>query len=201
MAEAEPLFEHIDLTEDIAPSYFHGQAAEQKDGGIQKEDGRQQDGVPVADLFVGARIHVRARLARKKERDQDGKEHHVGGENGEDGKANLVQQLAWAAVLVLAIVVASATPTASGSPVNGRFAANSCLFPFRFRRGMRKGSGHSKPLWRSDYTTSPLGRGHSRDGRMAFFSNTPPYRMLCACLRRLRLHQINEMPCERADPG
>ena len=33
------------------------------------------------------------------------------------------------------------------------FTADSRLSPFRFRRGMRKGSGHVKPLCKSDYTT------------------------------------------------
>jgi hypothetical protein len=100
--------------------------------------------VPVTDLLMGARIHVSARLAREEQRDQNGKKHHVRRKDGEDREANLVKQLARTAPLVLPIVIASTAPTAGGSPVNRRFAANSRLFPFRFRRGMRKGSGHSE---------------------------------------------------------
>jgi hypothetical protein len=93
---------------------------------------------------MGARIHVSASLARKEQRNQDGKKHHVRRKDGEDREANLVKQLARTSPLVLPIVIASTAPTAGGSPVNRRFAANSRLFPFRFRRGMRKGSGHSE---------------------------------------------------------
>ena len=100
--------------------------------------------MPVADLLVGTRVHMGARLARKEERDQNGKKHHVRCEDRKNGEANLIEQLAGASPLVLAIVVSAATSTAGGSPVDWRFAANSWLFPFRFRRGMRKGSGHSE---------------------------------------------------------
>ena len=100
--------------------------------------------MPVADLLMGARIHVGARLAREKQRHQDGEKHHVGGEDGEDRKANLVQQFARTSALMLPVVIAAAAAAAGGPPVNRRFAANSWLFPFRFRRGMRKGSGHSE---------------------------------------------------------
>jgi hypothetical protein len=85
---------------------------------------------------------VGAGLSRKEERDQDCEEHHVAGESGKEEEANLVKQFARTVVLMLPVVVAS-TPSSTGrSMVNGRFAADSRLSPFRFRRGMRKGSGH-----------------------------------------------------------
>jgi hypothetical protein len=45
---------------------------------------------------------------------------------------------------MLPVVIAAAATATGGPSVNRRFAANSRLFPFRFRRGMRKGSGHSE---------------------------------------------------------
>ena len=77
--EAEPFLEHIDFVEDVAAREFHGEAAEQEYGGVEEEDGRQQDGAPVADLFVGPRVEVGAGLTREEKHDQDGEEHHVAG--------------------------------------------------------------------------------------------------------------------------
>ena len=143
MAEAQPLLQHVDFSEDVSPGNLHGQAAQQQKRGIEIENGREQHGMPVTDLLMGTRIHVGARLAREEQRHQDGEEHHVCRENGKDRKANLVKELARTSALMLPIIIASASSAASGPPVNRRFAANSWLFPFRFRRGMRKGSGHS----------------------------------------------------------
>jgi hypothetical protein len=48
-------------------------------------------------------------------------------------------------------IIITPTPSAtSRASVKGRLAANSWLFPFRFRRGMRKGDRHSMPLCKSD---------------------------------------------------
>jgi hypothetical protein len=96
---------------------------------------------------------VGARLARKKQRDQDGEEHHVAREAREEKEANLVKQLARTTALVLPVVIAPTPSTAGWPAIYGWLAADSWLFPFRFRRGVRKGSGHPKPLCKSDYTT------------------------------------------------
>jgi hypothetical protein len=45
---------------------------------------------------------------------------------------------------MLPVVVASAPSAARGTPVNRGFPANSWFFPFRFRRGVRKGRGHAQ---------------------------------------------------------
>jgi hypothetical protein len=117
VAEAQPLFEDVDFAEDVSTGDFDGETAQEQDGGIEKKYGRKQDGVPVADLFVGAGIHVGAGLTREEERDEDGKKHHVGGEDGEDGETNFVQKFARATALVLAVVITAATAAASRAPV------------------------------------------------------------------------------------
>jgi hypothetical protein len=86
---------------------------------------------------------VGAGLTREEERDEHGEEHHVGGEEREDGKTNFVEQFAGAVFLMTPVVVAAASAAARRTPVNWGLAAYARLFPFRFRRGVRKGGGHS----------------------------------------------------------
>src|SRR3569623_168758 len=97
---------------------------------------------------------------------------------------------------MLAIIVDTTAAAAGWPPVKRRFAANSGLFPFRFRRGMRKGRGHLKPLWRSDYTTSSWTQPHLKG--MAFFSQVIT---LCGC-RGGWTSQDQQTLCVRDDhPG
>jgi hypothetical protein len=67
-------------------------------------------------------------------------------------------------VIVLPIVIASATAASSRTPVKGRFAADSWLFPFRFRRGMRKGDRHLGLCPDQTNITQLFGRGHHPTG-------------------------------------
>jgi hypothetical protein len=94
-----------------------------------------------------------AGLARKEECNKDGEEHHVASESRKQEEANFMKQFAWTAAIMLPIIVAATASTAGGPAIERRLAADSRFFPFRFRRGMRKGSGHQKPLCNSDYTT------------------------------------------------
>jgi hypothetical protein len=142
--ESEPLLEHIELAKDIVARKFHRQAAQNQNRSIQKEDRRQKNWAPVADLLVRPRIHVCACLPREKQHDQHGEKHHVAGETKEDEKADAVQQFAWAASFMPPIVVTTTASASGGAPVHRRLAADSWLFPFRFRWGVRKGSGHSR---------------------------------------------------------
>jgi hypothetical protein len=123
---------------------LHRQAAQQEHGGVEKDDGWQEDWMPIADLLVGARIHVRASLTGEKKHHKHGKKHHVAGEAEEYKKSNAMQQFARTSALMAPVIVASAATAAGWAPINGRFAANSRFFPFRFRRRMRKGSGHAQ---------------------------------------------------------
>jgi len=86
---------------------------------------------------------MRASLASKEDSHQNGEKHGVGREERKDRKADLMEQFAGTAAFMLPIVIAAAATAATrGSAVKRRLAADSRLFPFRFRRGMRKGSGH-----------------------------------------------------------
>jgi hypothetical protein len=73
--------------------------------------------MPIADLLVGAGVHMGAGLARKEERNKDGEEHHVACESRKKKEANFMEQLAWSAMIVLPIVVATASSTAGGSAI------------------------------------------------------------------------------------
>jgi hypothetical protein len=98
--------------------------------------------MPVADHLVAAWIHVNAGLTGEEEHDQGGKEHHVARQPEEDEETNAMQAFPRAAPLALPVIVASTSSAAGGSPVNGRFSANSWFFPFYFRWGAREGNGH-----------------------------------------------------------
>jgi hypothetical protein len=117
VTQAKPLFKDINFTEDVLPRYLHGQAAEQQNCCIQVEDGWKQNGMPIADLLVGAGVHMGAGLARKEERNKDGEEHHVACESRKKKEANFMEQLAWSAMIVLPIVVATASSTAGGPAI------------------------------------------------------------------------------------
>jgi hypothetical protein len=83
-------------------------------------------------------------LSREKEDDQHGKKHHVAGKTEEHKEPDAMEQFARTSALIPPVIVASSTTAACGAPVDGRFAADSRLFPFRFRRGVRKGRGHAQ---------------------------------------------------------
>jgi hypothetical protein len=91
------------------------------------------------------RIHVHACLAGKEKNYQHDKKHHVSCQTKEDEKSNAVEQFARTTVLSPPIVIATTASATRGTPVDWGFAADSRLFPFRFRRGVRKNRGHGKP--------------------------------------------------------
>src|ERR1035437_8199830 len=98
--------------------------------------------MPVAGELVGTRVHLQTRLAREEEQDKRGKEEHVSRKGGKQEEPDAVREFEGAAALIFPLVVPAAATTAGRPPVHGRFAADSRLFPFRLRRGARKGRGH-----------------------------------------------------------
>ena len=97
-AEAEPFFEDVKFAEDVAAGQFDGHGAEEQERGIEEEDARQQNRMPVADLLHGARVHVHGGLARVEHGDQGDEERHVSGESAEDECAGAIEDIARAAV-------------------------------------------------------------------------------------------------------
>ena len=124
-AQSEPFFEDVEFAEDMLPGPFHGEAAEQQDGGVEEEDRRQQHGMPVADLAKGFGVHAHACLARVKQRHEHDKEHHVAGQCTENKGAGAMQGLARAAPRTSPLVVAPAAPASGGPAVDGRLATGS----------------------------------------------------------------------------
>src|SRR5208282_4854482 len=51
-SESKPFLEHIEFPEDVVARELHRRAAQKQNGGVQKDDGWQKDGMPVPDLFV-----------------------------------------------------------------------------------------------------------------------------------------------------
>ena len=100
--------------------------------------------MPIADLFVGARIHVRACLPREKKHHKHCKKHHVAGKTEAHEEPDAMKQFARTPALIPPVIIASPATAAGGASINGRLAAYSWFFPFRFRRGVRKGSGHAQ---------------------------------------------------------
>jgi hypothetical protein len=90
VTQAKPFFEDIDFTEDVLPGNLHGEAAEQQNCGIQVENWRKQNGMPIADLLVSAGVHMGAGLAREEKRNQDSEEHHVACESRKEKEAYFV---------------------------------------------------------------------------------------------------------------
>jgi hypothetical protein len=117
IAESEPFFEHIDFTKDVLPRDLHREAAEEQDCRIEIENRRKENRAPVADLLVRAWIHVGAGLAGKEERHQNGEEHHVTRKAREEKEADAIEEFARTTVIVLPVVIAPASATASGTAV------------------------------------------------------------------------------------
>ena len=74
------------LREHAAAGDLHGDRAEEKDGGVEPEDGGDAGGEPVVDVAVGG-VEVAAGLGDEEDADQGGEEHEVAGEGEEDAEA------------------------------------------------------------------------------------------------------------------
>ena len=144
-AEAEPFFEDVKFAEDVAAGQLHGDGAEEQERGIEEEDARQQNRMPVADLLEGARVHVHGGLARVEHGDQGNEEHHVAGEGAEDDHPDAVEDIARAALRTTPVVIASAASSAGGPAGDGRFASGAGGFALDLRRDGSKDRGHGEP--------------------------------------------------------
>jgi hypothetical protein len=91
---------------------------------------------------------------------------------------------------MLPVVIAAAAAATGGPSVNRRFAANPWLFPFRFRRGMRKGRGHLEASVQIRLHHFPLDASTpNQDGLFIQFHFT----VVQTSLRcEMSLHQIDE---------
>lgn len=159
-SQAQPFLENIELAEDVLAGTLHGERAEEEGRGIEEEDGRQQNWMPVADLLKGSWIHARAGLARVEKRDKTDEEHHVAGEGAEDEGADAVQGLARAAARTSPIVVASAATTPGGSACDGRLASGTGGFALDLGRDGSEDRGHGEPC--EDEFTSPFSWTHRK---------------------------------------
>jgi len=144
-AEAEPFLEDVKFAKDVAAAQLHGEGAQEQDHGIEEEDARQENWVPIADLLHGARVKVHGGLARVKDGDESQKERHVAGEGNEDECACAVEDIARATARTTPIVISPATTSAGRPAGDGWFAPDAGGFAFDLRRDGSKDRGHGRP--------------------------------------------------------
>src|ERR1700679_2647489 len=154
-AHAKPLFHYIDFAEELAAGHFHGDAGEDKDGGVEVEDGRDLQRVPVHDVGAVA-IKVAGGLAEEEGSDKRHEEHEVARKSGEDAHAVADEQGARAAAVAMVPVFVAAT-TAGGPTVDRGPAAKPRIFSFTIdidNRPGSKGGGHGRLRW---HQLTPVG--------------------------------------------
>ena len=154
-AHAEPLFHHIEFVEELAARHLHGDAGEDEDGGVEIEDGRNQQRMPIHDVGAVA-VEVAGGLAEEEGGDQRHEEHEVAGQSGEDAHAITHEQRAWAAAVAM-VPVFVATATAGGPTVDRRPTAKPRIFSFAIdidNRPRSEGGGHGSFRW---HQLTPVG--------------------------------------------
>src|ERR1700678_1875774 len=149
-----PLFYYVQFAKNAAASNFHRQAAQDQYGGVEEEDGRKLDRVPVTDKRRVASVEVAGALVGVEHDGQGEEEHHVSGEDEEDHHPDSLEEFAGtAAAEALPFVVVAIAPAAGGPTIYGRFTANAGVFSLGFNRIARKGAWHGcGPRSSSDYT-------------------------------------------------
>src|SRR5271156_5766525 len=144
--------------EKMPASYFHGEAAEQNQCGVDPQNGRQPDGVPVAHPGIRV-VEMTAALTGKKRADQGNEKHQVAGQGKKQHHAVAAQQITrptpagWAVLPVLTIATAACRPAGYR-----RFAAKSGIFALCLNRGAGEGCRHGSKLPTfEDYSCLPCG--------------------------------------------
>ena len=121
-AEAEPLVHDVGLAEHGAAGDLHGDGAEEKDGGVEPEDGRDGGGEPGVDVVVVG-VDVAGGLVDEEGADDGDEEHEVAGEGEEDAHAVAMEALVGAAAAVGALVPVVVVASAAGALVGWRTPA------------------------------------------------------------------------------
>src|SRR5262249_14325765 len=91
--EAKPLVHDVDFAEELAAGYRHGEAAEDEDGGVDPEDGRNGQGVPVGDVVL-AGVEVAGALTHEEGADKSDEEHEIASEGEENSEPVAGEKLA-----------------------------------------------------------------------------------------------------------
>ena len=145
-AEAEPLVHDVDFPEKLAAGHLHGEAAEDENGGVDPENGRDGERVPVGDVVL-AGVEVAGTLAHEEGADQSDEEHEVAGKGEEDSETVAGEQFARAATAMGAIIPVVAVASSAGWPaVEWGFSAYAGVFALNLNWVASKGGGHDGPL-------------------------------------------------------
>ena len=117
------------LTEHVAAGDLHGDGAEEEDGGVEPEDGRDGGGEPLVDVVVVG-VEVAGGLVDEEGADDGDEEHEVAGEGEEDAHAVAVEALVRAAAAVGTVVPVVAVAAAAGALVGWRTSAGAVVVIF-----------------------------------------------------------------------
>jgi len=141
---------------ELAAAHLHGDAGEQQDGGVDVEDGRDGERMPVQDVGSVA-IKVAGGLAEEESGHERHEEHEVAGQGGEDTHAVASEQGTWATAMTVVPVFVAAT-AAGGTTIYRWSAAKSRVFPFTLSvdYGPGEGGRHGRDSIRT-YQLTPVG--------------------------------------------
>ena len=119
--DAEPFIHGVLFAKHSLAGDLGGDRAEQKDGGVEPEDGGDGGGEPVVDEAVVG-VEVAAGLGDEEDADQGDEEHEIATEGEEEADAGLGEAFAGAAMAggAVAEVVAIAFAIAAGTLIGGR---------------------------------------------------------------------------------
>ena len=129
LAKAEPLVHDVHLAEHVSTGDLHGERAEEKDGGVQPEDGRKGSGEPLVDV-AGVGVNMAAALRDEEDADDGDEEHEDCGEAEEEAESVAVQALAWAWAAAATFVPVVRVATAAGAFVGWRASSSAVVAVF-----------------------------------------------------------------------
>jgi hypothetical protein len=129
--QAEPLVHHVHLAEHVAAGDLYGDRAEQQDGRVEPQDGRNGSGEPAVDV-VGVGVEVGCALGHEEDADDRHKEHEDRGQAEEQAEAQPVEALARPGAGTPALVGVVSVAAAAGPFVGGRAPASAVVAVVEF---------------------------------------------------------------------
>ena len=117
LAETEPLVHNVVFAEHLAAGEFHGDGADEEDGGVEPEDAGNEGGDPLVDVVVVG-VDVAGGLVDEKSGDDGDEEHQVAGEGEEDAEAIAMEAFVGATMAVGSVVPVVAVAASAGAFVS-----------------------------------------------------------------------------------
>jgi hypothetical protein len=150
-ADAKPLVHDVIFAEHLAAGEFHGDGADDEDGGVEPEDAGYCGGCPLVDVAIVG-VDVSGRLIDEEGGNDGNEEHEIAGEGEEDAHAIAMKTFVGATAAIGAIVPVIAVAAAAGTLVGWRTPAGAVVVvfeataPFLFGFIGRNGGRHDGSL-------------------------------------------------------